>query len=151
LDYEKTYHWKDVLISIVVFAVFEVLSLLSQGKIVPFSFCSWIFGVSFGAFVVIFVVYVVLVYKYTCRKLEYYARIGYVYDAKLNEFKSFGLIAGGGFFGGFLQGIVGVGSGNCMVASMLTVGINAKVTSATSGYQIVFIGLSSLIEAMVFG
>jgi len=127
------------------------MSLLSQGKIVPFSLCSWTFGVAFGALVVIFIVYIVLVYKFTCRKLEYYAKIGYVYDAKLNECKNFGLITGGGFFGGFLQGIIGVGSGNCMVASMLTVGISPKVTSATSGYQIVFIGLSSLIEAIVFG
>lgn len=150
LDYESTYHWRDILISIVVFTVFEVLSLLSQGKIIDFSFCSWIFGLTFGLLVIVLAVYLAFVYKFTSRKMEYYARIGYDYDTKLAEFKNFGLITGGGFIGGFLQGIIGVGSGNCMVAAMLTVGIDPKVTSATSGYQIVFIGLSSLIEALAF-
>lgn len=60
------------------------------------------------------------------------------------------IIAGGGFVGGFLQGIIGVGSGNTMMAALLTCGINPKVASATSGYQILFIGLSSLIEALAY-
>lgn len=84
LDYEKTYHWKDILISLAVFAVFEVLSLLSQGKIIPFSFCSATFAGSFGALVLVFILYMVFIYKFTCRKLQYYAKIGYVYEAKLN-------------------------------------------------------------------
>jgi hypothetical protein len=63
----------------VVFAVFEVLSLLAQGKIVPFSFFSWIFGVTFFELVVVFVLYIVFIYKFTCRRLEYYARTHYVY------------------------------------------------------------------------
>jgi uncharacterized membrane protein YfcA len=88
-------------------------------------------------------------YKFTCKKLLYYAQIGYVYEVRLNEYRNFALITCGGFIGGFLQGVIGVGSGNLMVASLLTVGLNPKVTSATSGYQIVFIGLSSLIEALV--
>ena len=58
--------------------------MLSQGKIVPFSLCSWVFGVTFGILTIVFVLYIVLVYKFTCHKLEFYAKIGYVYDAKLN-------------------------------------------------------------------
>jgi hypothetical protein len=116
---------------------------------VPFSFCSGIFAGSFAALCIVFFSYLIFVYKFTCNKLIYYAKIGYKYDVKLNEYRNFALITCGGFIGGFLQGVIGVGSGNLMVASLLTVGLNPKVTSATSGYQIVFIGLSSLIEALV--
>jgi hypothetical protein len=37
-----------------------------------------------------------------------------------------------------------------MVSILLTVGVNPKVITATAGYQIIFIDLSSLIEALAF-
>lgn len=86
-----------------------------------------------------------------CRRLRTYYRIGYKYSVKLTDKLNFAIIAGGGFFGGFLQGIIGLGSGNMMIASLLYVGIDARVVGATSGYQIVFIGMASLIQALADG
>lgn len=77
-----------------------------------------------------------------------YQKIGYKYSIKLNDKLNFAIIAGGGFVGGLLQGVIGLGSGNMMIAALLHVGIDARVTGATSGYQIVFIGMASLIEAL---
>ncbi len=148
LEYEKGYHWRDIAISVLVFGVFEVLSLLCQGKLFKFSFCSSIFAGTFSALWAVFIGYMVGVYFFTKKKMATFRRIKYNYPVRLEDGRMFAGIAAGGFLGGFLQGIIGVGSGNTMVAAMLFLGIDAKVTSATSGYQIVFIGLSSTIEAL---
>ena len=50
----------------------------------------------------------------------------------------------GGFFAGLIQGVLGVGSGTCIMATLLHLSINSTSASATSGYQILFIGLASL-------
>lgn len=92
--------------------------------------------------------YLILVYHLIRKRLRTYRDIGYAYSVKLDSVTTFSIIAVGGFIGGFLQGIIGLGSGNTMVSALLVVGIDPKVTSATSGYQIVFIGASSLIEAL---
>lgn len=84
LRYESSFHVKDILISILVFAVFEVLSMLSQGKIIHFSFCSWIFAVSFTSLCVVFCVYLFVIYKVTCRQMAEYRKISYNYDVKLD-------------------------------------------------------------------
>lgn len=65
--------------------------------------------------------------------------------------RNISIVAGSGVVGGFLQGLIGVGSGNTMVAALLTLQLHPKVTSATSGYMIVFIGLSSLAESLANG
>lgn len=90
----------------------------------------------------------ILVYHLIQRRLKYYKEIGYKYRVKLNKTDNFIIIVLGGFIGGFLQGIIGLGSGNTMVAAMLVVGVDATVTAATSGYQIFFIGMASLVEAL---
>jgi hypothetical protein len=149
MAYEKGYHAKDIIISLTVFVVFEVLSLFSQGKfMLRFGFCTWIFCVSFGAFCLLVIGYMIIVYRLTCKKLKYYKTIGYHYDVKLNKVQNYMILVCGGFIGGLLQGIIGVGSGNMMVWAMLVIGIDPKVTTATSGYQIVFVGAASLIEAI---
>lgn len=50
-----------------------------------------------------------------------------------------------GFLAGLAQGILGVGSGSCMMSFLLTTSINASSASATTGYQVLFIGLAALI------
>jgi uncharacterized membrane protein YfcA len=80
--------------------------------------------------------------------MKVYQQIGYKYPIKLNDKMNFAIIASGGFVGGVLQGVIGLGSGNMMIAALLYVGLDARVTGATSGYQIVFIGMASLIEAI---
>lgn len=54
-----------------------------------------------------------------------------------------------GFLAGTVQGILGVGSGSCMMTFLLTTSINAQSASATSGYQVLFIGLAALIEGFI--
>ena len=49
--------------------------------------------------------------------------------------------------GGFVNGMLGSGVGSVMVVGMLFIGVPQAVSSATSGYQIVFTGLASLIQA----
>lgn len=120
---------------------------MAQGKIIKFSFCSEYFAASFSTLIVLFAIYMGFLFVFTRRKMGVYETIGYEYDVQLAKPKVFITICLGGFMGGFLQGIIGVGSGHCMVSALLMVGVHQKVTSATSGYQIVFIGMSSLIEA----
>lgn len=92
--------------------------------------------------------YVSLVYHLIRRRLKYYKEIGYRYTVKIGDTNNFIIIVLGGFIGGFLQGIIGLGSGNTMVAAMLVVGVDASVTAATSGYQIFFVGMASLVQAL---
>jgi uncharacterized membrane protein YfcA len=51
----------------------------------------------------------------------------------------------GGFGAGFTQGVLGVGSGTVVMAALLSFPINPRSASATSGYQILFIGFASLV------
>jgi uncharacterized membrane protein YfcA len=44
--------------------------------------------------------------------------------------------------GGTAQGILGMGSGNCIMIVLYSFSINPRVVSATSGYQILFTGAS---------
>jgi uncharacterized membrane protein YfcA len=51
------------------------------------------------------------------------------------------------YLGGFVNGLLGSGVGSVIVMGLLYGGVPAKVASATSGYQIVFTGAASLIQA----
>lgn len=52
---------------------------------------------------------------------------------------------------GLAQGILGVGSGSCMMVFLLRKNLNAQSASATAGYQVLFIGLAALIEGFING
>lgn len=54
-----------------------------------------------------------------------------------------------GLTAGMIQGILGLGSGSCMMIFLLKTPINASSASATTGYQVLFIGLSALIEGFI--
>ena len=51
----------------------------------------------------------------------------------------------GGLLAGFVQGILGVGSGTVVMLVLLTYNFDARVASATSGFQIFFIGAASFV------
>jgi uncharacterized membrane protein YfcA len=53
----------------------------------------------------------------------------------------------GGFFGGFNGGVFGLGSSTTMIFTLLFMKIEPSVVSATVGFQVVFVGLSTLSEA----
>lgn len=73
-----------------------------------------------------------------------YERLNIEQEIHLNKDKEFKLIVLGGFLAGIVQGILGVGSGSCIMAVLLMTPINTTSASATSGYQILFIGLAAL-------
>lgn len=50
-----------------------------------------------------------------------------------------------------MQGICGVGSGTCIMAVLLALKIPPRVASASSGYQIFFIGSAALVEGLING
>jgi uncharacterized membrane protein YfcA len=63
----------------------------------------------------------------------------------LNNSDNFNFILLAGFLAGLAQGILGVGSGSCMMVFLLRKNLNAQSSSATAGYQVLFIGLAALI------
>ena len=69
----------------------------------------------------------------------------------LNEDKKFRFFLIAGILAGLVQGILGLGSGSCMMIFLLTTSINTASASATTGYQILFIGLAALIEGFING
>jgi len=56
-----------------------------------------------------------------------------------------------GLLAGLVQGILGVGSGSTMMTFLLKTQINASSASATTGYQVLFIGLAALFEGFING
>ena len=52
------------------------------------------------------------------------------------------------FIGGLVNGMLGTGVGSIMVMGMLFIGVSQPVASATSGYQIMFTGAASMIQAL---
>lgn len=93
--------------------------------------------------------FIYFIYRFTCYRLSFYKKVKYVYDVNLNNPYKFTIALLGGLIGGFLQGVIGIGSGDCMMAAMLFLNMNPRVVSATTGYQIFFVGLSSTIVSLV--
>ena len=61
------------------------------------------------------------------------------------------MICLGGLGAGLIQGILGVGSGTFIMGVLLGYNLDPRVASATSGYQIFFIGAASFIETFING
>ena len=61
------------------------------------------------------------------------------------------MIALGGSCAGLVQGILGVGSGTFIMGVLLAYDLDTRVASATSGYQIFFIGAASFLETFING
>lgn len=69
----------------------------------------------------------------------------------LNKDKEFNFFLIAGMLAGLVQGILGLGSGSTMMIFFFMTPINTSSASATTGYQVLFIGLSALIEGFING
>lgn len=65
--------------------------------------------------------------------------------------KYFVILCLGGTLAGFTTGVIAAGCGHILILTMLSLHVNPKVASATSGYQVMFIGASSTIQAVIQG
>ena len=104
----------------------------------------------------LFLVLLTLGYLYFIRKRQVkqfiaYKEVNYEPNIDLSERKKFIMIALGGFSAGLVQGILGVGSGTFIMGVLLAYDLDTRVASATSGYQIFFIGAASFIETFING
>jgi uncharacterized membrane protein YfcA len=140
--YEKTIHLPDIAFSFGVFVAFEALLFLVQGKFSFFTFgqCDWEYPVGIVILAIVTFTYLLFVKKYLHRNMNDYSWVEYPMDIKLNDSKKFWLVCLGGLGAGFIQGILGVGSGTSIMAVLLALGIPPTVASACSGYQVFFIG-----------
>ena len=77
--------------------------------------------------------------------------IKYEPNIDLSEKRKFFMICLGGLGAGLVQGILGVGSGTFIMGVLLAYNLDPRVASATSGYQIFFIGAASFIETFING
>lgn len=68
---------------------------------------------------VVYLAFVVIMYQYTKRKMEYYRKIQYEYEIKLDSMKFFVTIAVASFLGGFNGGVFGLGSSTTMIFALL--------------------------------
>ena len=144
---------KDIILSFIVFFIFEFFVFLAQGK---FSFyevkeCSVGFGLGLFGLVALTVIYLYFVKNRLKRMYKLYKNFGIGFDVDLCKQKTFLMIALGGLSAGFIQGILGVGSGTFIMLVLLSYNIDPRSASATSGYQIFFIGAASFVEAFVTG
>lgn len=138
---------KDIITSFVVFIVFELFVFLIQGK---FSFyevkiCSLSFSLGMLGLILITFAYLYFMKKKLRRQYKLYRKFGIKFDIDLCRRKIFFMISLGGMAAGFVQGILGVGSGTFIMAVLLSYKIDPRVASATSGYQIFFIGAASFV------
>lgn len=150
--YESGYHWRDILVSVLVFAFFELVALTVSGVIIvhypqPPDYLLPL-GLAILGFVVLFLVFIYLVFRHTKARLENFRRIKYAYDLELDDPRQFALVVAGSLLGGFLQGLLGIGAGDCMIAALLLIRAHPLVASATVGYQMVFMGLTDTILAL---
>ena len=95
--------------------------------------------------------YLAGIYRILRKRFIHYKNIGYKVTVDISGKRNFLYLVLGGFLGGISSGLIGLGSGDLMIIFMGLVGVPTKIASATSGYQIVFIGGSSLIQALAEG
>ncbi len=95
--------------------------------------------------------YIKYIHKYLKKKFDTYERLHIQQEIMLNKNKNFNFILVAGLLAGCVQGILGLGSGSCMMIFLLTTSINAASASATTGYQVLFIGLAALMEGFING
>lgn len=82
-------------------------------------------------------------------KFEEYKSLFIPFNIDLSQGKLFRAIGLGAFSAGMVQGILGVGSGTVIMGVFLALNLNPRVASATSGYQVFFIGAASFVEGFI--
>ena len=89
--------------------------------------------------------YLQFIRVYLQKKFDKYELLGIEQDVYLNNSRQFYFIATGGFLAGIIGGILGLGTASCIMVFLLMTPINITSATATSGYQVLFVGLASLI------
>lgn len=138
---------KDIALSIIVFFIFEFLVFLVSGKLPFYSSpqCSSQRTIGLIALTVVKVGYIAIIRKKLSNKHKLYKKIGIETNVDFSVGKNFRYVCLGGYFAGFIQGILGVGSGTVIMGTMIALELHPKVAAATSGYQIFFIGMSAFV------
>ncbi len=124
-----------------------------QGRLpfLKFSHCNWKYWVGVSLLILLTLCYIKFIHSYLKEKFDLYEKLGIAQEIMLNRNREFGFILVAGLLAGLVQGILGLGSGSCMMTFLLSTPINAISASATTGYQVLFIGLSALIEGFING
>ena len=85
MKYESTYHFPHIIVIVICFIIFEVLSALAQGRLVPFSQCSKWEIIGLVLFTIFYLsTLVAIFFLYTKPQLAKYKRVGYQYDYALD-------------------------------------------------------------------
>ena len=109
---------------------------------------TWFFGIMLTAFLALFATYMAVYYRLQKPKYAHFDQINYKYEINLAVSGNYLMICAGGLLSGFSSGLIGAGCGHIMILFMSAVGVQGRVASATSGYQVLFIGATSLIQAV---
>lgn len=111
--------------------------------------CSLNYSFGLVGLIALTFLYLYFMKKKLRRQYKLYRKFNIQFDLDLCKRKTFMMIALGGLSAGFVQGILGVCSGTFIMLVLLSYNIDPRVASATSGYQIFFIGGASFVEAFV--
>jgi len=153
MRYERSIHLKDILTSLVMFVCFELVSFAVQGKLpwIDVNRCSLMFILGILGLLAATLVYLFLIRIHINHKFTIYKEYSIIQEIKLDNLNIFSAIVAGGFAAGFIQGVLGMGCGTCIMMVLLTFPIHPTAASATSSYQILFTGLGSLFEYYING
>ena len=137
----------DIMISLLVFLVFQFCVFLVQGKLGFYhvTVCDWNYVVGLGLLVIFVIVYEEIIRRIIRNKYETYLRLNIKRNIDFSVTRNFGLICFGGYCAGLVQGVLGVGSGTFIMGVFMALNLHPQVAAATSCYQILFIGAASFI------
>lgn len=121
--------------------------MLVQGKLPMYdvSRCSVWFPLGVILLLAVTAGYLFVLKKYMNKVYAKYRKYHIEQEVYLDGKAAFAKIAIGGFAGGFVQGFLGMGCGTCLMVVMLMFPMDSTSAAATSGYQILFTGLGSLL------
>ena len=151
MRYESGHHWKHIAGVILLFAVFETCSFLAQGKIISFTFCTKWYVIGVSSLTVFYISTVFGVYRLTKKRMEHYKKIGFQYEYPLNNLKYYSAICLGSFLGGFNGGTFALGNSTSIIFTLIFLGIEPIVVSATVGFQLTFSAAAAVCQAIVIG
>lgn len=145
-NHESGYHFRQIMITTVLFGFLLVLSIFSEGNIAKFSICSDFYGIAGFLTLVCIAVVVIGVYKLTALKKQYYNLIQYSYPIDFTRYRNFLKLFVGAIVAGVLQGVLGMGSGHMLSYILLSLGFIPEVVSGTSGFLVMYTTLATLIQ-----
>ena len=122
---------------------------MAQGKIIHFTFCTKWYVIGVSVLTLLYAATVFGVYRFTKKKMNYYKQIGYNYEYPLEKIKFYGAICLGSFLGGFNGGTFALGNSTSIIFTLIFLGIEPIVVSATVGFQLTFSAAASVCQAVI--